>query len=250
MPEQSTAAAEELPDILRSYQPYTRSVDEASCCAPAATTAATPEAAAADFSGCFRQPLQPMTGGTDLAATAAAVAPQQSDAFDDLLHHPSRQPAAPGIAPAFRPGRFMIASQACFLVFELYTCSVVDCQGLHPCASQQNNSGSMHVMQSLHCSGVWRGLGRTLWCNIGCCSAKRHRRAVNDGRHGQRPHGRRPSSRPQQRPGSRGRVLLHPLQRRSSCTGSRRCAPGFAHSGHGSCGTARHACGAAPAAGG
>jgi hypothetical protein len=117
MPEQSTAAAAELPDILRSYQPCTRSVDEASCCAPAATTAAAP-AAAADFSGCFRQPLQPRTGGKDLAATATTAAPQQADAFDDLMHHPSQQPAAPGVAPAFRPGRFMIASQACLSLFE------------------------------------------------------------------------------------------------------------------------------------
>lgn len=69
-------------------------------------------AAAADFSGCSQQPLQPRTGGTDLAAATADVEAEQADAFDDLLHRPSRQPAAPGVALAFRPGRFMIASQA------------------------------------------------------------------------------------------------------------------------------------------
>lgn len=117
-PQQSTAAAAELPDVLRSYHPAPHSVDEASCCAPAGNTAAKLDAAAADFSGCFPQPLQPRTGRTDPAAAAATVAPQQADAFDALLHHPSQQPAAPGVTPAFRPGRFMIASQACFWSFK------------------------------------------------------------------------------------------------------------------------------------
>lgn len=222
-PQQSTAAAADLPDILRSFQPPANSVDEASCCAPAGTTAAKPDAAAGDFSGCFRQPLQPRTGRTDPAAAAATVAPQQADAFDALLHHPSQQPAAPGVTPAFRPGRFMIASQACFWSSKPKTCSVVDCQGAHPCVSQQNNSGSMQMRQPLHCSGVWRGLWCTLWCTIRCCGTQRHCRTVDDGRHGQRSHSRQPCSRRQQRPGSQRRRLLHSPQLRSNCTGSGRC---------------------------
>lgn len=104
------------PPLACSEQMTCGTADEASRCTPATTTAAGagPSAAPArDFSTCFAKQQQDAAAdsGKPAPPPAALQPPTVHDAFDAILGAEPQTQLSGGGAAAFRPGRFLAASQ-------------------------------------------------------------------------------------------------------------------------------------------